>query len=188
MGKLLVVTTGATATFRPLIAATLDAKFLRGIVKLGYNRMVVQYGTEVPISRQFYENCVAQLAELKYIGVDVGSSRLEHYKLVVEGIPYDPQFVERFVKLADLVVSHGGTGSILDALRLEKKLVVVINESLMDNHQLEIAEAFSNIGVLVYASDVNELLEKVHEVENTTMAKLGPSVGGMVEKVILQEL
>lgn len=32
-----------------------------------------------------------------------------------------------------------GTGSILDALRLNKPLITVVNTSLMDNHQLQIA-------------------------------------------------
>ena len=34
-----------------------------------------------------------------------------------------------------------GAGSIFESLRAEKKLVVVVNEGLMDNHQDELAEA-----------------------------------------------
>mmetsp|Transcript_36526 Transcript_36526/g.117106 ORF Transcript_36526/g.117106 Transcript_36526/m.117106 type:complete len:179 (+) Transcript_36526:23-559(+) len=40
---------------------------------------------------------------------------------------------------ASLVVSHGGAGSIMEALTLKKRLVVCVNEELMGNHQAELA-------------------------------------------------
>ncbi|GMG15312.1 unnamed protein product [Phytophthora fragariaefolia] len=44
----------------------------------------------------------------------------------------------------DLVISHVGAGSIMDGLALKKKLVVVVNTALMDNHQTELAEAMAD--------------------------------------------
>ena len=49
---------------------------------------------------------------------------------------------------ASIIVSHGGAGSIMEALRLKKPLVVVVNEDLMDNHQTELAEAIEDAGSL----------------------------------------
>ena len=45
-----------------------------------------------------------------------------------------------FICSAELVISHAGAGSIMDALEARKPLVVVVNDALMDNHQAELAE------------------------------------------------
>ena len=49
----------------------------------------------------------------------------------------------------DLFITHAGTGSLLDALNIENvKIIAVVNTSLMNNHQLEIAEKFEEYGVI----------------------------------------
>ncbi|WCJ25298.1 hypothetical protein M5689_007193 [Euphorbia peplus] len=44
------------------------------------------------------------------------------------------------LRSASLVISHAGSGSIFETLRLRRPLIVVVNEDLMDNHQIELAE------------------------------------------------
>ncbi|KAH7479905.1 hypothetical protein PRIC1_008546 [Phytophthora ramorum] len=56
---------------------------------------------------------------------------------------HDPQYKNDVAK-ADLVISHAGAGSIMDGLALRKKLLVVVNTALMDNHQAELAEAMAD--------------------------------------------
>lgn len=43
----------------------------------------------------------------------------------------------------ELVIGHAGAGTIMEVLRRHKKLVVVVNETLMNNHQHEIADALA---------------------------------------------
>lgn len=61
-----------------------------------------------------------------------------------------------YIQSADIVISHAGSGTILDTLRMRPKppaLVVVPNTSLMDNHQVELAQALGKDKFLIVASE-----------------------------------
>ncbi|XP_067903418.1 UDP-N-acetylglucosamine transferase subunit ALG13 [Heterodontus francisci] len=64
---------------------------------------------------------------------------------------------------ATLVISHAGAGSCLETLEAGKPLIVVINEKLMNNHQLELAKQLHRDGHLVYCtcSTLSETLQKL---------------------------
>ena len=87
-----------------------------------------------------------------------------------EYVPALPNFrsvpnLTEFLKTSDLVISHAGAGTIIDALRLGKKLIVVVNPTLMNNHQEEIAEMLGGRGHLIKCSGPNELLRALEIVK-----------------------
>lgn len=63
------------------------------------------------------------------------------------------QDLRPFLLSSDIVISHAGSGTILETLRIpaepKPKLVVVPNETLMDNHQAELAQALAKHNYLV---------------------------------------
>lgn len=55
---------------------------------------------------------------------------------------------------------YKGAGSILEVFSLNKPLIVVPNEDLMNNHQIQLAKALSDSKFLLY-SNVDSLQEKL---------------------------
>ena len=66
---------------------------------------------------------------------------------------------------ADLVISHAGSASIIESLEAGKRLIVIVNEALMDNHQIEMAEKLFDLRYLLFAKP-SELDDKIELIEN----------------------
>jgi UDP-N-acetylglucosamine transferase subunit ALG13 len=77
----------------------------------------------------------------------------------VETLPFDE--IQRLLKEADLVICHGGTGSLITALREGCRVVAMprlfeLGEHY-DNHQAEITSAFAHRGLIGVAKSEEEL-------------------------------
>ncbi|MEQ2217293.1 hypothetical protein XENOCAPTIV_003497 [Xenoophorus captivus] len=71
--------------------------------------------------------------------------------LSVEAFRFKDSIAED-MRRADLVISHAGAGSCLEALSAGKPLLVVVNDKLMDNHQLELARQLHMDHHLLYCT------------------------------------
>ena len=78
--------------------------------------------------------------------------------------------LKEIMKKADLVITHGGVGSIVMALKMEKKVIAVPRLSEfgehINNHQIQIIETFNSQEFLIGITDLKELgnaLEKAKE-------------------------
>jgi UDP-N-acetylglucosamine transferase subunit ALG13 len=93
--------------------------------------------------------------------------------------------MESLCERARVVVSHGGAGSILTALRHHRPLIVVPRRrkfrEVIDDHQLELATALSSAGVLLVANDISELREKLDEAAHFTPCV--PQRSGLIKAV-----
>lgn len=62
---------------------------------------------------------------------------------------------------SEIVITHGGTGSIINGVKQEKKVIGVPRTveygEHVDNHQFEIIEQFTNSNLIYGISDVKEL-------------------------------
>jgi len=146
--KLCFVTIGATASFSALIQAVLDHAFLYALVAHGYTDMLVQYGQD---GEPFFDEGVQCLEA-------AGGNNI----IKLHGFAIDRTGVARHMRRAQacdtssppsvegVVLSHAGSGTILDALRLGLPLIVVPNPSLLDNHQVDLAEALAEQEYVVH--------------------------------------
>ncbi|XP_076227048.1 alg13 UDP-N-acetylglucosaminyltransferase subunit isoform X2 [Nomia melanderi] len=126
--KKVFVTVGTTK-FDELIEIILSTEILEALSLKKYNELVLQIGKSTLIP-----DCTPRNGFIK----------IEYFNLNSN--------ISEYVKAADLIISHAGAGSILDALENKKDLIVVANKSLMHNHQLELAEQLCTDKHLYYSS------------------------------------
>lgn len=100
----------------------------------------------------------------------------------IEAFQLSPSLNEA-MKSADLIISHAGAGSCLEALELCKPLVVVTNDLLMHNHQLELAEQLYKDGHLYY-SNCEGLSELVRNMDLTKLIPFKSSKSNEIANVI----
>ncbi|QPG75905.1 hypothetical protein FOA43_003291 [Brettanomyces nanus] len=195
MAKQALVTTGATVTFSKLIEFSLATEYVAELMDLGYTDYVVQYGKS-----EGAKQLVVGLLEKIKRKFELGSNRElqeeengqlnltvihESNKLHIRCIRYDKDIASKYTAESNLVISHAGTGSILDSVRLGKKLIVLINDSLKDNHQLEIAQAFEELNVLKVAKgNLKEFVQLTKKMENCQFEKLAQPKGWILEEVL----
>ncbi|KAL3896868.1 MAG: hypothetical protein SGCHY_003795 [Lobulomycetales sp.] len=95
-----------------------------------------------------------RLSAYGHLVVQTGASPCRHRdvqdntKITFSNYAYKAS-LEPDIDAADLIISHAGSGSILEALSAHKRLVVVVNQSLMDNHQAQLADKLAQMGCLV---------------------------------------
>jgi beta-1,4-N-acetylglucosaminyltransferase len=100
----------------------------------------------------------------------------EEVVMQIGNTPYEPRWtrwftfasqqeIENLCQRARVIVCHAGAGSILTAMRYKRPLVVMPRRKrfgeVVDDHQLELAEALSRANLLQVAYQPAELLEKV---------------------------
>ena len=74
------------------------------------------------------------------------------------------------IKNSKYVISHAGAGTIIDALKLDKKIIVVPRlksyEEHENDHQIQISKEFSELGYIINCNDLSKLDECITKVDN----------------------
>lgn len=74
----------------------------------------------------------------------------------------------QLVKEANLIITHGGVGSILGALRANKKVIAVPRDKQYkehtNNHQKQIVNKFEELGYILVCEDLSKLDKVLKEV------------------------
>ncbi|CAH3154668.1 unnamed protein product [Porites lobata] len=125
--KSVFVTVGTTS-FDRLIETVSSKPLIEVLENLGYRSVILQIG------RGVYEPEI----------IKRNNFSLTYYRYKGS--------IAADIQRASLVISHAGAGSVLETLQAGRPLIVVINEHLMDNHQLELASQLAEDGHLYYAT------------------------------------
>lgn len=93
----------------------------------------------------------------------------------------------KLIKESDLVITHGGVGSIISALKHNKKVIAVPRLSRygehVNDHQLEIVEEFGKLGYIKSATNKRELTKALEEIDNFEGAKYKSNNNKMIKLI-----
>lgn len=88
----------------------------------------------------------------KHVKMQIGAGhlmpRVEDVDITVEYFRFKDSIADDILQ-ADLIIGHAGAGTSLDVLEQGKPLITVINDDLMNNHQIELAEKLNEEGYSV---------------------------------------
>ncbi|OKL64039.1 hypothetical protein UA08_00596 [Talaromyces atroroseus] len=160
--KVCFVTIGATAPFDTLLSNVLDSDFLEALKTHEYTKLLIQYGKE---GRAIFDTFIQ----------NAPPESPARYGLVIQGFGFRQEGLLQEMRstqsnkaldtVEGMILSHAGSGSIMEALRIGVPLVVVPNPALQGNHQEELAKEIENNGWAV-AGQLNRLADSVQKAES----------------------
>eukprot|EP00043_Microstomoeca_roanoka_P000018 m.26301 g.26301 ORF g.26301 m.26301 type:complete len:206 (-) comp10016_c0_seq1:225-842(-) len=160
------VTVGSTQ-FDLLTQLMVSDEMLKVLQSLGCKELVVQHGKAIP---------------------PVVTGNAQGMKITI----YDYKAsIRSDIEAADVVVGHAGAGTVLEALGAGKKMVVVINDQLMQNHQSELALKMQDLGHLKACTCANlaETLKALPHMNFTPFEQTNdePSIANYIGDLIDQK-
>lgn len=159
--KTVVFVTVGTTCFDALVKAVHTEQVRQELFNKAYTHLLIQMG-------------LGSFLPTKSAGEDG--------RLAVDYFTFSSSIADN-MRSASLVISHAGSGSIFEALKLGKPLIVVVNEDLMDNHQSELAEELAARKHLFCASP-HTLHNTIADMNLETLLPYPPAGAKPVAKLI----
>ena len=129
-----------------------------------------------------------------------GNGRVDESILIQSGVSsYKPRHCEfkdfmdsskyvENISNCSVLITHAGVGTIVTALKLGKPVIVVprlakFNEHV-DDHQMQIAKAFSDKGCVLSCENVDELAEYIEKAKTYQFKKYDVKQGNVEETIL----
>ena len=118
--------------------------------------------------------------------VQAGHTKFESKQMeIFDLVPMD-QF-DALIEEAEFLITHGGVGSIITALKKNKKVIAVARreeyKEHTNNHQLEIIEEFAKQAYLIPVLELNGLKEAISNISSFKPKKFESNTKNMIEIV-----
>ncbi|EFA81358.1 putative glycosyltransferase [Heterostelium album PN500] len=136
--KYVFVTVGTTR-FEELIQEVDKKEFHQLLKSFGYNAILMQIGNSgyIPVNSVNLEDQQQQQQQPTTSSSSSLPTGFQSYYYRFKPSLFDD------MNNSTLIISHGGSGSILESLEIHKPIVCVTNSRLMHNHQVELADRLS---------------------------------------------
>ncbi|PEC51939.1 PssE/Cps14G family polysaccharide biosynthesis glycosyltransferase [Bacillus sp. AFS096315] len=144
-----------------------------GSQKFQFNRLLQE------IDRLIEEKKLDSSKVFAQTGYSTYEPRLYSYKKFLD----KEEFLDAMEK-SKIVVTHGGTGSIINGVKKEKLVIgvprTVQYDEHVDNHQFEIIEQFTNSNMIYGISDVSELEIAIIKVKDMNFRKYESNTNNII--------
>jgi beta-1,4-N-acetylglucosaminyltransferase len=134
-----LVTVGATVGFRALTEVVLQPSFWAFLKSEAFTGLRIQCGPDAQWAQERLKGLEKEVPNGFSICVFESRNNLRTEEMIL------CKANGRF-RAEGLVISHAGTGTILDAWRLGVPLIVIPNKGLLDDHQTEMAKHLAQEG------------------------------------------
>ncbi|MBQ2836463.1 MAG: hypothetical protein IJE68_06500 [Clostridia bacterium] len=102
-----------------------------------------------------------------------------------EELPIDE--IQKLIKDANFVITHGGVGSIISSIEQEKKVIAVPRlkkyKEHVNDHQLDIIKSFNDMGHIIGVKGIEELEEALKKVSTFEPKKYIKNTGNILRIV-----
>ena len=99
----------------------------------------------------------------------------------------DYQEMEKLIEKADLIITHGGTGSIVTPLKKGKKVIACPRlkkyREHVDDHQQQIVDIFSEVGYILKVDENSNLDDLIKEIKNKKMTKFISNTNNFLKQI-----
>lgn len=96
------------------------------------------------------------------------------------------EFAARMGK-SDIVITHGGTGAIIGAVKAGKKVIAVPRLAKygehVDDHQVQLLEQFGDMGIIETCYEVTELGEKYLKIRDKEFCRYESNTSRIIESI-----
>lgn len=148
--------------------------------------ILVTVGTQKQQFNRFFELIKNSKELRKYeIIAQIGYTKFKSKRIhTFDFIPLDE--MDKYIDEADLVITHGGVGTIFSALKKNKKVIAIprlekYGEHIND-HQIEICEELEKEGYILYYKDGIDSLDKlIKKIKNINLKQYDTSYRGYLD-------
>ena len=113
-------------------------------------------------------NAVERLDIEEEIIIQKGSTKFQSKKKNIKVYKYlSNSRYEKIMSEARIIITHAGVGTIIDGLKLHKKMIVAARlqkyKEHVNDHQLQLLETFSEAGYIIPLNDFNNLQKLIEK-------------------------
>lgn len=132
------------------------------------------------------ESCIKKKIIKEEVIVQAGNTKFKSENMKIFDL-ISAKKLKELEKEANFIITHGGVGSIVDCIKLNKKVIAVPRyhkyEEHVNDHQLQIIQTFDNQRFIKGITEVEDLGKAIQEIENFEPNKFEASKGRIIELI-----